>query len=87
MHPPTVFLVEHLRDQGDSNDIKLIGIYSTREQADAAVKRKQIFPGFSDFPRVIDTMKDEETSGFYISEITLDQDYWSEGFIYEPNKA
>ncbi len=61
----------------------MIGVYSTREEAEAAVDRKRRFSGFSEFPRIIDPMIDEEESGFYISEMILNHDYWSEGFVYE----
>ena len=79
----TVFLLQHLRSEADSEDLKLVGIYSTRQEAEAAVERKRKFPGFQNFPRIVDPLTDEDESGFYINEIELNVDCWSEGFLYE----
>ena len=83
MNRETVFVLQHLRSEGDSEDVKLIGVYSSRAEAEAAVERKRKFPGFADFSRIVDPLKDEEASGFYIDEMQLDRDAWSEGFAYE----
>jgi hypothetical protein len=68
-----VFLVWHVRvisEEDDTEDIKLIGIYTTEKLAEEAIERKKMFEGFRDFPE-----------GFEISENPLNQDLWSEGFI------
>lgn len=83
MNRETVFVLQHVRSEGDSDDVKLIGVYSSRAEAEAAVERKRKFPGFSSFPRIVDPLKDEEKSGFYIDEMQLDHDAWSEGFVYD----
>ena len=83
MNLASVFVVQHVRSESDSEDTKMIGVYSSREEAEAAVERKRKFSGFSDFPRIVDPMVDKEESGFYISEMILNHDYWSEGFVYE----
>ena len=81
MNQQTVFVVQHLRSEEESEDVKLIGVYSSRAEAEAAVDRKRKFPGFSAFPRIVDPLHDEDESGFYIDEYPLDQDQWSEGFV------
>jgi hypothetical protein len=65
-----VFMVEHLHmlDE-DRESIKTIGMYSTREQATAAVARLRQQPGFCDSP-----------DGFYIGRWPVNQDHWIEGF-------
>lgn len=65
-----VFLLWHSRQigEGDTDD-KLIGVYSSTADAEAAIVRKATFPGFRDHP-----------DGFTISQYELDQDAWSEGF-------
>ena len=65
-----VFLLWHSREtsDGESND-KLVGVYSSREGAEAAIVRKSAFPGFRDHPK-----------GFVIDPYTVDRDAWSEGF-------
>lgn len=65
-----VFLLWHSRDKSDDNtDDKLVGVYSSREAAEAAIQRKLTFPGFRDHP-----------DGFEVALYPIDQDAWSEGF-------
>jgi hypothetical protein len=73
MSAPTVFLLWHSRDvrEGETNDT-LVGVYSTRAEAEAAIARKLAFEGFRDFPH-----------GFLIDSYELDQDAWPEGFVVE----
>jgi hypothetical protein len=67
----TVFIVQHLREDPDGyDDVKLIGVYSTKDLAQASVERHKALPGFSDYPL-----------GFDISEYELDKDEWNEGFL------
>jgi homoserine kinase type II len=54
----------------DEEDEKLVGIYSSRAQAEAAIERLRDKPGFRDFP-----------DGFHIYEDELDRDGWTEGFL------
>ena len=63
----TAFVLQHVRPKED--DVKLIGVYSSRENAQAAVSRLGRAPGFSDDP-----------DGFHIDEYQMDQDHWTEGF-------
>ena len=66
-----VFLLWHSHDLGSGEtDDKLIGVYSSTEEADAAKVRKLQFEGFRDAPE-----------GFQISRYELDRDAWSEGYI------
>ena len=67
----SVFVVQHvhLLDDG-AEDVKLIGVYSSRDKADAAVTRLSLQPGFS-----------ESTEDFGVDEYFLDEDHWTEGFI------
>jgi len=65
-----VFLLWHSRETGDGDsDDKLLGVYSSRGGAEAAIERKLSFPGFRDHPE-----------GFTIDPYTVDRDEWSEGF-------
>ena len=67
----TVFVLQHVaREETPDEDVKLIGVYSSRAAADAAVLRMRLLPGFRDFP-----------SGFHVGEYRLDRDHWEEGFI------
>ncbi len=67
-----VYLLTHVRviSEEDSEDMKIIGIYSTKALAEEAFMRKKLFEGFRDFP-----------DGFEIACYELNRDYWSEGFI------
>ncbi|MEI7833885.1 MAG: serine kinase [bacterium] len=80
----TVFFVQHLHTLSDGcEDIKSIGVYSSRQLALEAVERAMILPGFKDFPKLIDPSEDDDVDGFYFDECTLDEDNWTEGFVTE----
>lgn len=66
----SVFVLQHAHalEDGDE-DIKFIGVYSSRENAEAAVTRISRESGFSDDP-----------DGFHIDEYQIDRDHWSEGY-------
>ncbi len=67
----SVFVVQHVHTrEGDVEDVKFIGVYSSRAKADAAVARLSRLPGFCDAP-----------DGFHIDEYRLDQDHWAEGYV------
>lgn len=51
-------------------DIKLIGIYTSYENANAALLRAEKLEGFRDF-----------SEGFEISQNVLDKDEWTSGFV------
>ena len=58
----------HLVDDG-AEDVKFIGVYSSRENAQAAITRLSQAPGFSEAP-----------AGFHIDEYQVDKDQWVEGY-------
>jgi hypothetical protein len=65
------YVVQHVHEfEDDSEDIKFIGVYSTFEKAEQAVRRLSMEVGFCDTPE-----------GFHISEYEIDEDHWTEGFI------
>ena len=59
---------EHVREDG-AEDVKFIGVYSSRDNAQAAITRLGQAPGFS-----------EALAGFHIDEYQLDKDQWVEGY-------
>jgi len=66
-----VFVVQHLHVlNGDEEDVKLIGVYSSRFAAEEAIDRLRQKPGFCDTPE-----------GFSIDLYRVDQDHWDGGFI------
>lgn len=65
-----VFVLQHAHSMDDgTEDVKFIGVYSSRENADAAAKRLSKLPGFSNAP-----------DGFHVDEYRVDQDQWVEGY-------
>ncbi len=64
-----VFLAWHTHADGLDDNAKLLGVYSTRELAEAAVDRSRSKPGFRLYPR-----------GFEIVGYDVDRDEWTEGF-------
>jgi len=67
----SVFLLWHVREAEGDEDELLIGVYSTEEEAKAAIERLKGKPGFVDYP-----------GGFQIHPHTLNRDGWTEGFIF-----
>ncbi|MGH9436540.1 MAG: DUF7336 domain-containing protein [Terriglobia bacterium] len=66
-----VFLVQHIHVHEDGEeDVKVIGIYSSRENALKATERLKLQPGFRDTP-----------NDFYIDPYGLDEDNWTDGFM------
>lgn len=67
----TAFVVQHVHELSDgTEDVKFIGVYSSRASAEAAVARLSQLPGFADAP-----------DGFSIDEYPLDRDHWTDGFV------
>jgi hypothetical protein len=65
-----LYVVEHLHVQDDGEeDVKLIGVYSTRARAEQAADRLRLKAGFCDTPE-----------GFTIDTYTLDEDSWQDGY-------
>ena len=68
----TVFIVEHERPENDDRweDVKFIGVFSSKATAETAVEKLREQPGFRDYP-----------DASLIEEWTIDQYGWKEGFI------
>lgn len=80
--PMDVWVLWHVPPGGDERgEYMLIGVYSSRDAALAAVARLADQPGFRDNPDVTDDVDD---AGFNIVPYALDQDHWAEGYISEP---
>lgn len=66
-----VYVLHHVHEFEDGEEnVKMIGVYSTQEQAELAVQRMRLQPGFCDTP-----------DGFTIDCYPLDEDNWAEGYI------
>lgn len=69
----SVFVLQHVHSRADgTEDVKFIGVYSSRDNAEAAVVRLSGQPGFAD-----------ATDGFHVDEYRVDQDNWVEGYVVE----
>ncbi len=68
--PESVYIVHHVRaEAGRDEDIRMVGVYSSKDAAKNAILRARIQPDFRHFP-----------SGFKISKYPLDTDQWTAGF-------
>ncbi len=67
----SVFLLWHVREVEGGEDELLIGVYSTEQEAKAAIERLRGKPRFVDYP-----------NGFQIHPEELNRDSWTEGFIF-----
>ena len=78
----TVYLLEHLHILPDeSEDIKTIGVYRSKEEAIAAIERLKNQPGFLEFSKLIDPSIEDYGDGFYLQEYELGKDQWTDGFV------
>jgi hypothetical protein len=67
----TVYVLQHVHSlEHGEEDFKFIGVYSSRDNAQEAVRRLSQSPGFSESP-----------DGFCIDEYQLDKDQWIEGYV------
>ncbi len=80
----TLYKVEHLHIlYDDVEDIKFLGVFSTKEKAEEAVALLSKQPGFKDFSKIIDEddIENDNIEGFYITEVIVDEIHeWKEGF-------
>lgn len=77
-----VYLLEHsykyeIWEDIKVDEIKTIGIYHSEEKAKEVVEHFKTKQGFNRFPE----------DCFYISELEVDQDHWTEGFITWDNET
>jgi hypothetical protein len=69
-HVTKVYVLQHVHSlENAEEDVKFIGVYSSRKNAQAAIARLSHAPGFS-----------EALAGFHIDEYQLDKDQWVEGY-------
>lgn len=69
-----VYVVQHVNEFDDGReDVKFIGVYSTAQEAQAAVERLSMEPGFREWP-----------TGFSVDRYELNRDHWTDGFVYIP---
>ncbi|MFI0962514.1 hypothetical protein ACH4S8_14095 [Streptomyces sp. NPDC021080] len=57
-------------DEEGGDDVKHLGVYSSRERAQERIERARTLPGFADEPNC-----------FYIEEAVIDEDQWTEGYV------
>lgn len=77
----SVFVVQHVHLFGPGEeDVKMVGVYRSKDSALAAVARLKTRPGFRDIPSVVRPGGDD-WAGFHITECTLDEDNWTEGYV------
>ena len=63
-------LLHYYEDDYGCDEVKLIGIYSSTENAEKAIERLRLQPGFRDKP-----------NDFTIERYEVDKDHWTEGFV------
>ena len=66
-----VYVLQHSYEVAEcGHDItKFIGVYTTRDAAQAAIERLSLQPGFRD-----------SINSFCVDEYEVDQDHWAEGY-------
>ena len=64
-----VLVLLHSHELDECEEIKLIGVYTSRELAEDATRRLRDQPGFRLYP-----------DGFHVGGYPLNTDYWAKGF-------
>ena len=64
-----VYLLHHMHAIEDHEDVKLLGVFSSRELAERAKERALNLPGFKDSP-----------DGFSIDKYIIDRMGWTAGY-------
>ena len=68
-----VYLLHHINEHDDgTEDIKLLGVFSSEKKAQETLNSHKTLPGFKDNIR-----------GFSIDEYILDKSEWNEGFGFD----
>jgi hypothetical protein len=69
--PNRVYILHHVHEFEDGHeDIKLIGIFSTKQKALNVLESYKTLPGFK-----------QNIDGFSVNEYTIDRSGWNEGFV------
>ena len=71
-----LYIVEHLHIlYDDVEDIKFLGVFSTKEKAEKAIQILSKQPGFKDFPKLIDDndIENDVIEGFYTIKVVVDE--------------
>ena len=83
-----VFVLQHQhRLASGEESVLLIGVYQSRNSAEAAVKRLAIQPGFCEHPNVVDSTNANENQSFHIDAYVLDKDHWTSSYVSIANSA
>ena len=64
-----VFVLQHAYERRGCEEVKFIGVYSTRSRAEHAIQRMKELPGFA-----------SHLGGFHIDCYRVDEDHWASGF-------
>lgn len=66
------FVLQHeYEDENKDEQVKFIGVYTTRENAEEAIDKLRKMPGFSEYP-----------DGFSIDFYDFNRTWWAEGFVH-----
>lgn len=66
-----VYLLYHVNEfRKEDEDVKLLGVFSSKEKAKKVLNSHKLLPGFKD-----------NIEGFLIDEYILDKSEWNEGFV------
>lgn len=65
-----VYVLQHTHRVDGEDDVKLLGVYSTRDEGERAITRFSTRPGFAEAP-----------DGYDLDEYDVDTDCWTEGYV------
>lgn len=65
-----VHILWHTYERDETEQSKLIGVYTSKQLAEAEIPRLRLLPGFSDYP-----------DSFLVDSVKLNQTWWDDGFV------
>lgn len=66
-----IYLLQHVYDANDCEEIKLIGVFSSSSLAEEVISELHLQPGFKNYPK----------DWFKLDRLKVDAVEWKEGFI------
>ncbi len=75
-----VYLLEHIMIHDDYEDVKFIGVFTSKDNAIKAINKLADKPGFCNAKRILNPFIDDNISGFIIDKCKVDNLAWQDGF-------
>lgn len=73
-----LYHIHEVLEDGEESNVKVLGVFSSRQKAEKAIERYKDLPGFKDKSKIYRGC--EYRAGFFIDIAEVDREEWSEGY-------